>query len=112
MVGRDLLRSDDGPPLPRGEGGLGPCGVDGPPARAGDRSSFVALVALAESVRQLQGGWVLTYDDTPLIRQLYDGCSFVRRERRAGIGNNHGSPLRTIAEVIITPAGQPMADAD
>jgi len=55
---------------------------------------------------------VLTYDDTPLIRQLYDGCSFVRRERRAGIGNNHGSPLRTIAEVIITPAGQPMADAD
>lgn len=63
-------------------------------------------IELADRLLQLDGSWVLTYDDTPLVRALYEGCTFERHERKAGMGNNHGKPTRTIAEVIITPRGQ------
>ncbi|MEM8610336.1 MAG: hypothetical protein AAGF92_24815, partial [Myxococcota bacterium] len=61
-------------------------------------------VELAEALRQVEGQWVVTYDDEPEIRELYEGCSFHRIERKAGMGNNHGRATRTIAEVIITPS--------
>ncbi len=67
-------------------------------------------IDLAERVLALEGGWVLTYDDTPLVRRLYEGCMIERFERKKGIGNNHGKSTGTLAEVIITPSRQRQSD--
>ena len=62
-------------------------------------------IELADRLRQLDGGWVLTYDGTPFIRELYADCTIESFPRKVAIGNRHGSP-RTMDEVIIRPEGQ------
>lgn len=57
----------------------------------------------AGRVRALEGGWVLSYDDSEAVRALYDGCVIRPVERRNGIGNNHARRTKRYAEVIITP---------
>ena len=63
-------------------------------------------IELADRLLQLEGGWVLTYDGTPFIRELYAGCLIEEFPRKVAIGNRHGKPLRTMEEVIIRPEGQ------
>lgn len=63
-------------------------------------------VDLADRLRQLDAGWVLTYDGTPFIRSLYEGCVIESFPRKVAIGNRHKTSLRTMDEVIIRPEGQ------
>ena len=59
---------------------------------------------LRERLRTLEGTWLLSYDDSLLVRELYDGCRITPVSRRNGIGNNHASLKRTYDELIIRPA--------
>ncbi|MEO0558060.1 MAG: DNA adenine methylase [Bacteroidota bacterium] len=63
-------------------------------------------IELADRLRQLEGGWVLTYDGTPFIRELYAGCQIEVFPRKVGIGNRGSGQTRTMDEVIIRPEGQ------
>lgn len=60
-------------------------------------------VELRERLLALQGRWVLTYDDSELVRGLYEGCAIEGIERANGIGNNHGRTGRRYREVVVTP---------
>lgn len=56
---------------------------------------------LAEAVHGLQASFVLSYDESDLIRDLYADCELMSVERRNGIGNNHQHHKKRFAELII-----------
>ncbi|MEM1055173.1 MAG: DNA adenine methylase [Bacteroidota bacterium] len=63
-------------------------------------------IELADRLQHLEAGWVLTYDGTPFIRSLYEGCVIEEFPRKVAIGNRSGRSTRTMEEVIIRPAHQ------
>lgn len=63
--------------------------------------------ALRDRLFSIAGAWVLSYDDSPEVRSLYEGCRFVEIVRARGIGNNHSHMRRDYAELLIVPADQP-----
>ena len=53
---------------------------------------------LARELARRPGPFVLTYNDCPEVRRLYDGCRFTTARWTYGMGND-----RTSNEVVITP---------
>jgi len=62
--------------------------------------------ALREMLGCVDGKWVLSYDDHPMIRDLYGDCHIVEVSRKRGIGNNHKTLRKRFDELIIRPGGQ------
>ena len=58
---------------------------------------------LRETLGRLRGTWVLSYDDSPLVRGLYEGFEIRSIERATGIGNTSGKTGRRYREVLIRP---------
>jgi len=59
--------------------------------------------ALREALGGLAGRWVLSYDDSPLVRELYGDCEVVSFDRPNGLANIYGEVGRRYREVVITP---------
>lgn len=57
-------------------------------------------LALREAIMELEGPWVLSYDDSDFVRELYSDCRIQGVDRQTGI--NHAAKGR-FHEVIITP---------
>jgi DNA adenine methylase len=62
---------------------------------------------LRDAVWKLRGRWLVTLNDTPTIRAIFDGCQFKAISRARGIRNAAGTPQATYREVIISPPGTP-----
>ena len=60
-------------------------------------------VALRDALTGLKGQWVLSYDDSPLVHELYRGCEIESFDRPQGLGNAHGRIGRRYREVLVTP---------
>ena len=57
---------------------------------------------LAQTLRHLQGQWLLSYDDVPEIRELYTGCSIVVVEARYSLRGNSLEYVRQGRELLIS----------
>jgi len=57
------------------------------------------VLAFRETLATLRGKWMVTFNDSPTIRQIFDGCRIKGVTRPKGIGGKN-TPY---AEVIITP---------
>lgn len=75
-----------------------------PPYADGDQEMYLKKFdedqhrLLADRLRSIQGRWILTYGDNPLIRELYDGC-VIEEVRRVRTINQ--STRREYVELII-----------
>lgn len=58
------------------------------------------VVALRERLCGLKGQWIVTFNDSPKIRDAFAGCQFKPVERSRGINNQQGA--KTYREIIIT----------
>lgn len=52
--------------------------------------------ALRDRLMDLQGRWLLTYDDSPLVRELYAGCRIEEVSQRKGISAKAKGPMRQV----------------
>jgi DNA adenine methylase len=64
------------------------------------------LAAFAARVRSLKGSWIVTLNDSDLIRRLFKGCNLEAVVSHNRLGNNRTNPGRRMGELIITPIGQ------
>lgn len=60
-------------------------------------------VALRDLLLNLKGTFILTYDDSPLVRELYAGCQLHPVSQQTGINNRSGKKSRRLNQLIITP---------
>jgi len=69
-----------------------------------------ALSTLLATLQSAQGRWMLTFEDSPVAREIFSGCHIVSIERQRLIENRRGSG-RTYRELIVTdrPAEQAIA---
>ncbi len=58
---------------------------------------------LCRRLGKLKGQWVLSYDDQPLVRDLYQGHILIEITRPRGIGNNHPNMRKDFHELLILP---------
>ncbi len=58
---------------------------------------------LHDRLFSLKGKWLLTLNDTPAIRAIFNGCEFTPIARARGI-NNKGGPSVIYHELVIRPA--------
>lgn len=56
-----------------------------------------------ERLGKVRRSWVLSYDNSPLVRSLYEGFECRSIDRANGIGNTGGKTGRRYREVLITP---------
>jgi DNA adenine methylase len=56
---------------------------------------------LREVLFALKGNWLLTFNDTPEIRRIFDGCEFKEVSRCLGINNTQETKL--YKELLISP---------
>lgn len=62
------------------------------------------VLRLKETLATIRGKWMVTLNDSPAVRQIFDGCEVVGVERAMGI--SHKATKRRYRELIIRPAGQ------
>ncbi|QYM80284.1 DNA adenine methylase [Horticoccus luteus] len=67
------------------------------------------LRAFCTRIQQLQGAWMMTFQDCAQIREMLAGYPIQAIQRANGIGNRTGKRGRTYAEVIITHRCKPVA---
>ena len=81
---------------------MGRAGIDG---GEGDNEAVrwnqAKHVALRDHLREIQGVFVLTYDDSPFVRDLYANCSLVRVSQAKGINARGGRKRTALAQLII-----------
>lgn len=99
---RDVLRRYDS---------VGTCFYCDPPYTVGLQYASQAWtvedhVALRDALLGVRGTWVLSYDESPLVRQLYEGYEIESFDRPTGLGNAAGRIGRRYREVLITPASK------
>lgn len=58
---------------------------------------------LRDRLARIRGSWLLSYDDSPLVRCLYAGCGLTEITRATGINNRLGRTGRTYRELLIAP---------
>jgi len=58
---------------------------------------------LRDRLARIVGSWMVTLNDTPSNRAIFDGCTFQGIERPMGINNRASKVKRTYREIIITP---------
>lgn len=65
---------------------------------------------LRDVLGSIKGRFLLSYDDSPKIRELYKGYEMVEIERQNGINNRHGTDRlnKTFKELLI--ANYPIKD--
>lgn len=59
---------------------------------------------LRDRLDRLQGKWLVTLNDTPAIRGIFDGCRVLAFSRPRGINNKAGGIAPAYKELIIQPA--------
>ncbi len=79
-----------------------------PPYTVGHQNDSQAWVeadhiALRDALMATTGAWVLSHDDSPLVRELYRGCENESFDRPQGLGNAMGRIRRRYREVLVTP---------
>jgi DNA adenine methylase len=62
------------------------------------------VMRLREVLGAIRGNWLVTLNDSPAVRGIFDGCEIVGVERAMGI--SHKAAKRRYRELIIRPAGQ------
>lgn len=63
------------------------------------------VVELKSRLDRLQGKWIVTLNDSPVIRSIFEGCHLIPVERAKGINNRNPKSTR-YRELIIVPPGQ------
>lgn len=63
------------------------------------------VLELRSRLDRLQGKWILTLNDSPVIRSIFEGCTLIPVERAKGI-NNRNPKSKRYRELIIVPPGQ------
>ena len=61
-------------------------------------------IALRDILLNLKGTFILTYDDSPFVRDLYNGCKLHTISQKKGINNRAGKKPGRLNQLIITPA--------
>jgi DNA adenine methylase len=57
---------------------------------------------LAEMLKGVKGRWLLSYDDSPLVRDLYKGCRIEKTKPVAySMNNQAGRPMKRAGELLI-----------
>lgn len=62
------------------------------------------VLRFRERLAKLRGGWAVTLNDCPSIRQIFDGCQIKSLVRKKGINIKAGKPSVDYRELLITPA--------
>ena len=60
-------------------------------------------IALQDILLKIKGTFILTYDDSPFIRDLYGDCNLHAVSQQKGINNKSGKKSRRLDQLIITP---------
>lgn len=79
-----------------------------PPYTACDAGMYGAwtnadVLRLRERLDRLRGRWMVTFNDTPSIRQIFHDCQVKAITRKRGIAIKAGVPAQDYREIIITP---------
>ena len=61
---------------------------------------------LRDVLIRVKGKWLVTLNDAPAIRRIFEGCQFVEVSRALGINNKGGGKAKTYRELIIAPAAE------